>query len=60
MGRFTDLFSSTDVAQEPVVQEVVIEEVKIEEVLEKPKVVELLPPKPIQNISKPSLRRTHK
>jgi hypothetical protein len=60
MSRFTDLFSSTDVVQEPVVQEVVVEEVKIQEVVEEPKVVELLPPKPIQNLSKPSLRRTHK
>jgi len=59
MSRFTDLFSSIDAPQEPVVQEVVVEEPVVEE----PKVelvAEVLPPKPLQNISKPSLRRTHK
>ena len=65
MSRFTDLFSNTDVPQEPVVQQVVVEEPKVEEpvVVEEPKVepiVEVLPPKPLQNIARPSLRRTHK
>jgi hypothetical protein len=54
MSRFTDLFSNADVPQEPVIQEVVVEEPKVEEVSE------VLPPKPLQNTSKPSLRRTHK
>ncbi len=54
MSRFTDLFSISDVPQEPVAQEVVVEEPKVEPV------AEVLPPKPLQNISRPPLRRTHK
>ena len=59
MSRFTDLFSSTDAPQEPVVQEVVVEEPVVEEPKVEP-IVEVLPPKPLQNIGRPSLRRTHK
>ncbi len=60
MSRFTDLFSSIDAPQEPVVHEVVVEEpIVVEEPKVEP-VVEVLPLKPLQNISRPSLRRTHK
>ena len=65
MSRFSVLFSNIDVPQEPVVQEVVVEHPKVEEpvVVEEPKVepvVEVLPPKPLQSVSRPSLRRTHR
>jgi len=54
MGRFTNLFSNVEVSQESVTHEVVVEELETESV------VEISPPKPLNNLIKPSLRRTHK
>jgi len=61
MGRFTNLFSDVKVSQESVTHEVVVEEpVVVVEELETESVVEISPPKPLNNLVKPSLRRTHK
>lgn len=61
MGRFTNLFSDVEVSQESVTHEVAVEEpVVVVEELETESVVEISPPKPLNNLVKPSLRRTHK
>ncbi len=59
MSRFSDLFSHSDVPAEAPVAEPVVEPVveKIEVVEEKPQ--EVLPPKPLQQLAKPKLRRSH-